>query len=497
MFLLVVSFLFAIIVVVSIYLHLSESHMKYVKMPPCLYRYIFLGNIPYLLKKKTPVHTYFEFLSKDIGSVFTFWFGDCPAVIINDFQMAKKLLYSKECTGRPQRYTGEMYSRGFKGIITTTACPALRTRRNIAHKSLRFLENTQIEELLKSEVNFFIKSITLRMGNTDNLQLDLSDDVSLMSCNLIWMLLFNERFSPQSEEFAEVQQMLEWLNDGLLLSNLLQGFPILRKIPLGKFLFINSFKTSRDRLIRSQTESHRDRLDKNCPKDFTDMLLMHDELSEDNVEIILSDILVAGFETVASTLQFMILYLIKNKNIAQKCYEEVDKILEGDDDLKLTDLDNFHYVKAVISETMRITPAAPLGVPHITVNDLSIMEYVIPRNTTLFINIYAIHHDGNLHHQPEVFNPERFLDENREYKSINGFLPFSLGRRQCLGKELALKELVYFTVNVLRKFWLEAPDDGQLPIEYISKTTLKPDNYEVKLSKRHDKNCNITRPKLH
>lgn len=117
MFLLVVSFLFPIIVVVSIYLYLpeSKSHMEYVKMPPCLYRYIFLGNIPYLLKKKTPVHTYFEFLSKDIGSVFTFWFGDCPAVIINDFQMAKKLLYSKECTGRPQRYTGEMYSRGFKG----------------------------------------------------------------------------------------------------------------------------------------------------------------------------------------------------------------------------------------------------------------------------------------------------------------------------------------------------------------------------------------------
>ena len=77
----------------------------------------------------------------------------------------------------------------------------------------------------------------------------------------------------------------------------------------------------------------------------------------------------------------------------------------------------------------------------------------IPKNTTVSLHSYAIMHNPNVFPNPDTFKPERFLSSNGQYVSSrpNGFIPFGMGRRVCLGEKLALADLFLIVVNVLQR----------------------------------------------
>ena len=68
------------------------------------------------------------------------------------------------------------------------------------------------------------------------------------------------------------------------------------------------------------------------------------------------------------------------------------------------------------------------------------------------IHLYGMMHDPNVFSDPEKFKPERFLEPNGQYVSSrpNGFIPFGMGRRACLGEKLALADLFLIVVNLLQ-----------------------------------------------
>ena len=99
-------------------LKLARNSSEYLKMPPCPSKIPILGNIQLLLKSRVAPYVQFMNMSKDLGSVFTFWFGDKPVVIVNNIDVAKMILHSKDFAGRPQRYTSSVYSRQFQGKTT-------------------------------------------------------------------------------------------------------------------------------------------------------------------------------------------------------------------------------------------------------------------------------------------------------------------------------------------------------------------------------------------
>ena len=115
-------FLALILVVYLIYIW-NDTGSKGKKLPPSPSRLPIIGNIHHLIGKtdkqgeKKQTHEIFTELSKKIGSVFSFWFGDRGVVFINDYVIAKKLLYSYECSGRPQRLAGRIVSKDFQGKL--------------------------------------------------------------------------------------------------------------------------------------------------------------------------------------------------------------------------------------------------------------------------------------------------------------------------------------------------------------------------------------------
>ncbi|XP_021951195.1 probable cytochrome P450 4p3 [Folsomia candida] len=117
----------------------------------------------------------------------------------------------------------------------------------------------------------------------------------------------------------------------------------------------------------------------------------------------------------------------------------------------LASLHKMPYTKSVMQEVLRISSTSPFSNFQMTTEDVTFETYFIPKGTTIIANLYGIHHDPNLYPEPEIFNPDRFLDETRS-PNAPPFLPFSVGLRTCLGQTFARNEFFLLLVSLCQKF---------------------------------------------
>ena len=143
---------------------------------------------------------------------------------------------------------------------------------------------------------------------------------------------------------------------------------------------------------------------------------------------------------------------------------------------------------STIAEALRLRPVTPLAVPHKALVDTTLNGYNIPKDTTLILNIWAMHHDPKHWRNPSQFDPNRFLDKNKNVLNLStmSYLPFSAGRRVCLGELLAKVELFLFVAQLMHQFKIENPPGYPLPsLEGDIGMGLKPKPYKVCIKRRY------------
>jgi isoflavone 2'-hydroxylase len=149
---------------------------------------------------------------------------------------------------------------------------------------------------------------------------------------------------------------------------------------------------------------------------------------------IVQSLLLAGTDTSAVTLEWAMSNLLNHPNVLKKARAELDSQIGEENLMDEPDISKLHYLQSLISETLRLYPAAPLLVPHMASDDCTIGGYDVPRNTMLLVNAWAIHRDPKVWDDAASFKPERFeCVEVEAYK----LMPFGLGRRACPGQGLA------------------------------------------------------------
>jgi len=152
-------------------------------------------------------------------------------------------------------------------------------------------------------------------------------------------------------------------------------------------------------------------------------------------------------------------------------------------------LNNFSlvYTEAVILETLRLSSIAPVSVPHAATEDVNFHGYDIPKGTIIFANLYANHHDPEIWGEDvKEFRPERFLspDETTVIRH-EALMPFSTGRRVCLGETLARDSLFLFAANLALNFEVTVENGKQKPTLEISRgITLGPLSSTVLMKER-------------
>lgn len=121
----------------------------------------------------------------------------------------------------------------------------------------------------------------------------------------------------------------------------------------------------------------------------------------------------------------------------KKCQEEIDSVVGSNQLPKINDRLNLKYTEAVISEIQRISNVAPLGIAHRAMETTKFKGYIIPKNTIVIPSLYSVHMDEQYWKDPFEFRPERFLDSNGDLVHHENFIPFGMGKRRCMGENLA------------------------------------------------------------
>ena len=146
-----------------------------------------------------------------------------------------------------------------------------------------------------------------------------------------------------------------------------------------------------------------------------------------------------------------------------KLQDEVRGIApRGREIISETDMNNMTYLRAVIKESLRLHPLAPLLAPHLAMADCTIDGYMVLAGTRVVVNAWAIGRDSSSWEDAEEFIPERFTDDgNARNVNIKGngfhFLPFEAGRRICPCINLGSAFVELMLSNMVNHFDWELP----------------------------------------
>lgn len=184
-------------------------------------------------------------------------------------------------------------------------------------------------------------------------------------------------------------------------------------------------------------------------------------------------LLQAGSDTSAVTLEWAFSHLLDNLEILKKAQAEIDNHVGQDRLIDESDLAQLPYIRCIINETLRMHPAAPLLVPHLSSEECNVASYRVPRGTVLLVNAWGIHHDPKVWEDPEKFNPDRFIGFEGVKEGCK-FIPFGSGRRGCPGENLAFHVIGLALGSLLQCFEWEKPNRGIIDMSEGTGFTLSP-----------------------
>jgi hypothetical protein len=287
--------------------------------------------------------------------------------------------------------------------------------------------------------------------------------------NALWTLIAGERFKQDDPVLLHaIKTLTANIEDNGVgkLSFVAVFIPILAKLIPGLIGYTKLVEGDLKVVdfIKKPVDHHKSTFQSGQPRDFIDVYLDEIEKTKDpessfykekgnkSVYFAVLDLFIAGAETTSTTLMWEFLYLAKFPHVQKKLQEEISRVVGNSRLPSLTDRPSMPYTEAVIHEVMRYSSLVALGVMHSTVRDVELNGYIIPKDTMVMHNAYGIHFDEKIWGDPKNFRPERFLNKHGAFTKHEAFMPFSTGKRVCLGETLARDELFLFTTSLFQTF---------------------------------------------
>ncbi|XP_034404914.1 putative inactive cytochrome P450 2G1 [Cyclopterus lumpus] len=147
----------------------------------------------------------------------------------------------------------------------------------------------------------------------------------------------------------------------------------------------------------------------------------------------------------------------------------------------MEDRKSLPFTDAVLHEIQRLIDIVPMNIPHYALQDISFRGYTIPKDTIIIPLLHSVLREEKQWETPWSFNPQHFLDQKGNFKKNQAFLPFSAGKRACVGEFLARMELFLILTSLLQRFTFSCPggpNSVDLSPEYSSFANL-PRRYDV------------------
>ncbi|XP_067415715.1 cytochrome P450 2D14-like isoform X2 [Emydura macquarii macquarii] len=423
-------------------------------------------------------HLSFNQLSKKFGNIFSLQNCWNNLVVLNGFKAVKEALIQKseDFADRPPFpiYEHLGYGENAEGLVVAKYGHAWKEQRRFALSTLRNfgMGKKSLEQRITEETGFLCSAIC-------------SEEVSNVICSLV----YGERFDYVDKKFQRLLRLLEQAmnEEAGFLPQFLIVVPWFLRIPGVPQTVFRCQKAVWD-FIDELVKEHEATWNPTQKRDFIDAFLQemktkeHAESSfnDSNLRMVIFDLFSAGTETTSTTLRWALAYMLLHPDIQRKVHEEIDKVIGRDRSPQMEDQANMPYTNAVIHEIQRYADIVPVGMPHVTYRDTELQGFFIPKGTTVIANLSSVLKDETVWEKPHQFYPEHFLDANGQFVKREAFLPFSAGRRVCLGEQLARMELFLFFTSLLHRFTFQHPEGQARPREdgHFA-LTLSPHPYQI------------------
>ncbi|PSR99611.1 Cytochrome P450 71A1 like [Actinidia chinensis var. chinensis] len=461
------SFLFALPLVLLFLLlkHRKNSKALHPPGPPGL---PILGNLHQL--DNSVLHRHLWQLSQKYGPLMSIRLGFMPILVVSSAKMAEEVMktHDLEFSSRPTFIGQQKLSYNQLDIAFSPYNDYWREMRKICVLHLFSSKRVQsFRNIREDEVSQMIGKISNLV--TASKLTNVSEVVMSLTSSMICRVAFGKSYNKEGYESRRFQGLLceaQAMMGGFFVSNYFPFTGWVDTITGMRARLEKNFKEF-DLFYQELIDDH---LNPNRPKssqeDILDILLQLKkdpltsvDLSADHMKALLMDIFIAGTDTGAATITWAMTALIKDPAVLKKVQEEVRNVVGKKGKVEEDDIQNLPYLKAMIKETLRLYPPAPLLVPRETTQRCIIDGYEIQPKTVVYINAWAIARDPESWENPDKFLPERFLGSNIDFRGQNfELIPFGAGRRGCPGINLGVATVELALANLLYSFDWELPD---------------------------------------
>ncbi|XP_063917019.1 cytochrome P450 306a1-like [Zophobas morio] len=449
-------------------------------------------NLPVIgyLHKLNPAAPYLTLteLAKKYGPVYSIKLGFVNVVVIAEVKILKKVLAKNEALERPSLYmTNTTFEN--KGLAFTPT-DLWKDQRKFVANFLRTVGAARVspnkkkcERLISIQAEEFVQAVKSQGYSVPMNPLDLLNNYV---CGIASTLFLGRQCSMGNTMVADLAHNLDTIIKLIAFGGPMNFLPFLRFLPKYKRTLtalkeaVGRVREIQKTLINECKKSMSNNVNTNSPMGLIEAFLL--EVSRgapkhiynlDQLHYLLFDTFIGFTEATISTLLWILLYLAQYDEVQTKIRQELVEVLQ-DKRVEMEDFVNLHYTKAAISEVTRIRTVAPLGLPHWASENIHVENFTIPKGSMIMPLLWAIHMDPKIHKDPEEFRPKRFLDDDGSFVKPESFLPFQIGKRVCVGEEIAQIMMSILIANVLRNFKIERPDSSPLDFTGVCGALLTP-----------------------
>ncbi|XP_068689860.1 cholesterol 24-hydroxylase-like [Montipora foliosa] len=462
-FLLVCMCLASFTLVFCFVVHLHHKHKKLDHIPGPKRDGFFWGNVKGIQRLKEK-HGYsgvqvLNLLAQEYGPVMVVWLFHLPIIYVSEADLAKKVLITCNYPKDAWSYNKLAYVFGErflgKGLVTETDHEKWKVKRLSLNPAFHKTYLKELTEQFNASCDVFLEKLTeLADGKTEVL---MADEFNKITLDIIAKVAFGmdskiiEGDSIFPAAFKECLAAPIWclthpfyfinINSYAYQSSIIAAIQFVRDT--GKKLI-----DERRKAIKTGEDVPSDILTYILKSTNEDSTVEYEELIDHFVTFF-----VAGQETTAALLSFLLAEIGKHPEVEKKLSQEVEDVIGSRQFVTNDDLSKLQYTNLVIKETLRLHPSVPSFTRLIDKDD-ELGGYSIPAGTPVNLLPYALHRSPKYWKDPEKFIPERFAadkeDENR-YRRY-AYFPFSLGPRHCIGQTFAEFESKVLLSRFIKSF---------------------------------------------
>lgn len=439
--------------------------------PPKLSILRFFVDAESVRKNPIPYHKrYFEIF----GDSFSIRIGKSQHIILSrDNDVAQYILQKNQKNYYKSKFQSVYLSKYLgKGLLTVDGEFWLKQRRLIQpafHKQ----KMNQLVDNMKSTIIDELEELVV------DKEIDLFPIMSELAFNVVAKSLF--QFSIAEEKLDRIKYIIEAVQNFLIKEI---------RLPHKAWWFSISGQVKKHlKLAEENNQIIREIIDERVASkveinDLLNMLLetRYEDTGEGmSVEQLIDEIkilFIAGHETTANALTFTLHLLGNNPDVQQKVFDEISAIESETSDF-VEQLQKMVYTNAVLNESMRLYPPAWIT-DRQNVEDDSLGKFNIKSGTLIGVSFYELHRNPKYWDNPDSFNPERFLGEEKKH-SMQYFYPFGAGPRMCIGAGFAIYEMGLAIAYIIKKYKIKSVSTE---VNFNPLITLKPVGVKVVFSER-------------